>query len=107
MASISVFNQPTRLSPMGRLWKLALGFQPINLASAINDTMFPQLREREYAMHQQSFSPNCYRQVKTPVEVPSASYVPDRFQLMIKRDRAIRNCRIVWISANSIGVAFE
>jgi len=41
------------------------------------------------------------------IEVPSASYVPDRFQLMIKRDRVIRNCRIVWISANSIGVAFE
>jgi PilZ domain len=41
------------------------------------------------------------------IELPNTSYVPDRFQLMIKRDRVIRNCRIVWTSANRIGVAFE
>jgi hypothetical protein len=41
------------------------------------------------------------------IEVPNPSFIPDRFKLMIKRDRVIRYCRIVWISANSIGVAFE
>jgi hypothetical protein len=41
------------------------------------------------------------------IEVPNPSYIPDRFQLMTERDRVIRSCRIVWISGNKVGVAFE
>jgi PilZ domain len=41
------------------------------------------------------------------IDVPNAAYIPDRFQLMIEKDRVIRNCRIVWVQENRIGVAFE
>lgn len=41
------------------------------------------------------------------VDVPDASYIPDRFRLMTERDRVIRNCRIAWISGNRIGVEFQ
>ena len=40
------------------------------------------------------------------IEVPDASYVPEKFQLMTQSDRVIRNCRIVWIIENKIGVEF-
>jgi hypothetical protein len=35
------------------------------------------------------------------IDVPNASYVPDRFDLMMARDRTIRRCRTVWILGNS------
>jgi hypothetical protein len=41
------------------------------------------------------------------IDVPNAAYIPDRFQLMIEKDRVTRNCRIVWVQKNRIGVAFE
>jgi hypothetical protein len=41
------------------------------------------------------------------IDVTNAAYVPDRFQLMTEKDRVIRNCRLVWIQENRIGVAFE
>jgi hypothetical protein len=41
------------------------------------------------------------------IDVPNAAYVPDQFQLMTEKDRLIRNCRLVWIQKNRIGVAFE
>ena len=40
------------------------------------------------------------------VEVPDTRYVPERFQLMTESNRIIRNCRIVWIMTNRIGVEF-
>jgi hypothetical protein len=40
------------------------------------------------------------------IDVPNASYVPDRFDLMMARDRTIRRCRTVWILGNRIGVHF-
>jgi hypothetical protein len=41
------------------------------------------------------------------IDVPSAAFVPDRFQLMTETDRLVRKCQIVWIQQNRIGVAFE
>ena len=41
------------------------------------------------------------------IEVPDAAFVPARFQLMTENDRQVRNCRIVWIKQNRIGVIFE
>jgi hypothetical protein len=41
------------------------------------------------------------------IDVPNAVFVPQRFQLMTERDRLIRNCRVVWIRQNTVGVAFE
>jgi PilZ domain len=41
------------------------------------------------------------------IGVPNAAYIPQRFQLMTEKDRLIRNCWVVWIQQNRIGVAFE
>lgn len=40
------------------------------------------------------------------IEVPDASFIPDRFQLMTEKDRVIHDCRVIWIKKNNIGVAF-
>ena len=41
------------------------------------------------------------------IEVPDASYIPIRFQLMTKTDRVVRNCSVVWIKRNTLGIQFE
>ena len=41
------------------------------------------------------------------LEVPNSSYVPARFQLMTEKDRIVRQCRIIWMQQNRIGVAFD
>ena len=41
------------------------------------------------------------------LDVPNASAIPARFQLMTGRDRLVRTCRIVWIKKNRLGVEFE
>jgi hypothetical protein len=41
------------------------------------------------------------------MDVPNSSFLPMRFKLMIEHDRVVRNCRVVWISQNTVGVAFE
>jgi hypothetical protein len=41
------------------------------------------------------------------IDVPNPSFVPKRFLLMTEKDRVTRNCRIIWIRQNRVGVAFE
>jgi len=41
------------------------------------------------------------------MDVPNASFLPERFQLMTANDRVIQNCRVIWISQNRVGVEFE
>ncbi len=41
------------------------------------------------------------------IEVPDASYIPIRFQLMTETDRVVRNCVVVWIKQNTLGIQFE
>jgi hypothetical protein len=41
------------------------------------------------------------------IDVLNAAFIPQRFQLMTEKDRLVRNCRVVWIQQNRIGVAFE
>jgi len=41
------------------------------------------------------------------LDVPNASVLPGRFQLMTERDRLIRTCRVIWIRQNRVGVEFE
>lgn len=41
------------------------------------------------------------------IEVPDASYIPIRFQLMTETDRILRNCFVVWIKHNTLGIQFE
>ena len=40
------------------------------------------------------------------IEIPQGSYIPEQFQLMTETDRVIRNCRIVWIMKDRIGIEF-
>lgn len=40
------------------------------------------------------------------IDVPDVAYIPEHFELMLKSDRKVRNCRIVWIMKNRIGVEF-
>jgi PilZ domain-containing protein len=40
------------------------------------------------------------------LEVPDATAVRARFKLMTERDGALRDCRIVWLTKNRIGVQF-
>lgn len=41
------------------------------------------------------------------IEVADPSVVPDRFLLMIVRDRRMFNCRFAWAQHNRIGASFE
>jgi len=41
------------------------------------------------------------------IDVDNASYIPERFRLVILPGAAVRDCRLVWIKQNRIGVAFE
>jgi hypothetical protein len=41
------------------------------------------------------------------VEVPNPSFLPARFKLMTAKDCVVRNCRVIWIRQNTVGVAFE
>jgi hypothetical protein len=40
------------------------------------------------------------------IDVENAAYIPERFQLVMSPGQ-VRNCRLVWIKQNRIGVAFE
>lgn len=41
------------------------------------------------------------------IELADPTVVPDRFVLMIARDRRTFNCRFAWSQHNRIGVSFE
>ncbi len=41
------------------------------------------------------------------IDVENASYLPERFLLVMEPDHEVRNCRMVWIKQNRIGVQFE
>jgi hypothetical protein len=40
------------------------------------------------------------------IELPKGFLPPDQFQLMLLRDRIVRNCRMVWTMRDRIGVQF-
>jgi hypothetical protein len=41
------------------------------------------------------------------IDVENASYIPERFRLVMDPGSEIRSCRLVWIKQNRIGVAFD
>ena len=41
------------------------------------------------------------------IEVPDATHIPIQFQLMTETDRIVRNCCVVWIKRNTLGIQFE
>jgi hypothetical protein len=40
------------------------------------------------------------------IDVENAAFVPERFLLVFARDRSVRECRVIWIQNNRIGLAF-
>jgi hypothetical protein len=41
------------------------------------------------------------------IDVPDASYIPSTFSLMTERDRVVRNCQVVWVQQNRLGLIFK
>ena len=41
------------------------------------------------------------------IEVDNPAFVPSRFRLVMATDRSVRDCEVVWIRDNRIGVAFR
>ena len=40
------------------------------------------------------------------IDVDNAAFVSARFRLVMAGDRSVRDCRVVWIQDNRIGVTF-
>jgi hypothetical protein len=41
------------------------------------------------------------------IEVSDATSIPRTFKLMTANDRVVRDCRIVWIKRNTLGLEFD
>jgi hypothetical protein len=41
------------------------------------------------------------------IDVENAAFVPSRFRLVMAADRSVRDCEVVWIRDNRIGVTFR
>lgn len=41
------------------------------------------------------------------IDVDNAAFVPQRFRLVMASDRSVRDCDVVWIQGNRIGVSFR
>jgi hypothetical protein len=40
------------------------------------------------------------------IDVENPAFVPQRFRLVLARDASVRDCRVIWIQKNRIGLAF-
>ncbi|WP_249779300.1 PilZ domain-containing protein [Bradyrhizobium sediminis] len=40
------------------------------------------------------------------IDVENAAFVPARFRLVMASDSSVRECRVVWIQRNRIGLTF-
>jgi hypothetical protein len=40
------------------------------------------------------------------IDVENPAFVPQRFRLVIAKDSSVRDCRVIWIQQNRIGLAF-
>ncbi|MBI5260282.1 MAG: PilZ domain-containing protein [Bradyrhizobium sp.] len=40
------------------------------------------------------------------IDVENPAFIPPRFRLIMARDSSVRDCRVVWIQKNRIGLAF-
>jgi hypothetical protein len=41
------------------------------------------------------------------IDVENAAFVPSRFRLVMASDRSVRDCEVIWIQDNRIGIAFR
>jgi hypothetical protein len=40
------------------------------------------------------------------IDVDNPAFVPQRFRLVMAKDSSVRECRVIWIQKNRIGLAF-
>ena len=40
------------------------------------------------------------------IDVDNPAFVPPRFRLVMAKDSSVRDCRVIWIQKNRIGLAF-
>lgn len=40
------------------------------------------------------------------IDVENPAFIPDRFRLVMTGDHSVRECRVIWIQDNRIGLAF-
>jgi PilZ domain len=40
------------------------------------------------------------------IDVENPAFVPQRFRLVIAKDSSVRECRVIWIQKNRVGLAF-
>lgn len=40
------------------------------------------------------------------IDVANPAFVPQRFRLVMAKDSMVRDCRVIWIQKNRIGLAF-
>jgi hypothetical protein len=40
------------------------------------------------------------------IEVENPAFVPAQFRLVMARDSSVRECRVIWIQKNRIGLSF-
>ena len=40
------------------------------------------------------------------IDVDNPAFVPQRFRLVMAKDSSVRDCRVIWIQKNRIGLAF-
>jgi hypothetical protein len=68
------------------------------------------VRQNGYVSHM-GFSTRCTVVNLSPegaaIEVSDATSIPRTFKLMTANDRVVRNCRIVWIKLNTLGLEFD
>ena len=67
------------------------------------------VRQTAYVSHM-GFSTRCtivnISSEGAAIEVSDATCIPRTFKLMTANDRVVRNCRIVWIKLNTLGLEF-
>ncbi len=40
------------------------------------------------------------------IDIDNPAFVPPRFQLVMAKDSSVRECKVIWIQRNRIGLAF-
>ena len=68
------------------------------------------ISQTAYVSHM-GFSTRCtivnISQEGAAIEVSDATSIPKTFKLMTANDRVVRNCQIVWIKRNTLGLEFD
>ncbi|MDE2378887.1 PilZ domain-containing protein [Bradyrhizobium sp.] len=68
-----------------------------------------QIEERAYVSSGGSVMSCVLRNISpagAAIDVDNPAFVPQRFRLVMAKDSSVRDCRVIWIQKNRIGLAF-